>query len=169
MRERLVALLAHWFTALACWVAPRPPYPPKERFAVELDPPAGKRTMQVTLLFLEGNVVGAGLHVAALLRPPEKDYALLVDAGVGRCWVQHVPREHADTLARRMPWVYRVEVWVNPEGDATHCTIGPVTCILLAKRLIGLDRPGVVTSRQLLACLWEMRHGRNRQDRNRDR
>lgn len=169
MRERLVEWLARWFTALACWVAPRPPYPPKERWVVEIDSPVKLGSMQATLLFLPGSLPGGGLHVSTLLRPPEQDYALLVDGGVGRCWIQHVPREHADTVARRLPWVYRVDVWVIPTGVGVHNSIGPVTCTLLAKRLIGLDRPGVVTSRQLLSCLWELRHGRDRERSERDR
>jgi len=155
LRERMVAWLAAAFTWTALRVAPKPRVPFCDRFKVNT---AGhKADLTVTLLFVPAEL--GEWHVTTVVEHDKED-PLLVDAAIGRCWVWPLhSREHFVPVARALKPEYVVEVRTTARGHFQHSTIGPVTCVTLAKRLIGVHNPGIVTSRQLLAKLWEMHYG----------
>ena len=155
LRERMVGWLAAAFTWTALRVAPKPRVPLCDKFRVEMDEDAD---VTATLLFVPAEL--GEWHVTTVLEHDNED-PLLVDAAIGRCWVWPLySRSHFAPVARALKPEYVVEVRTTARGHFQHSTIGPVTCVTLAKRLIGVHNPGIVTSRQLLAKLWEMHNGR---------
>lgn len=151
LRERALAGLGRLFTWLALRVAPKPGLPPFTYFAT------GAGSLRVTLLFVPCPI-GEWHVVSVVEHHGEKPW--IVDSAVGRCWAWPL---NASTDVARVIRAYEPEFTVvvraEPKGHMTHSSIGPVTCVTLAKRLIGVHNPGVVTSRQLLAKLWELRDG----------
>lgn len=154
-REKLVAGLAWLFTRLAVLAAPKPPLPPARQWSVTIDSndPAVFRVM-----FMPGTMPGGEWHVAILCEFTGFE-PILVDAGIGRCWLTPMSVRHAQRVLSVLDPEYLVQVTADASGWMNHVTIGPVTCVTLAKRLLGVHNPGVVTSRQLLDVLWRYRDG----------
>lgn len=157
LRERLVAGLGWLFTRLAIWVAPRPRVPLHNTFNITRG--SGVRAW---LLFVRQNVVpGAEWHVVTILHH-DGEAPIVVDSAVGRCWAWNLQSgDDIPKCLRAFKPEYVVRVRADAKGHMLHSSIGPVTCVTLAKRLIGVHNPGIVTSRQLLALLWEMHDGRS--------
>lgn len=156
-REKLVGWLAGAFTWLTVRVAPKPRLPDAYRWRVTID---GSAPAIFHLLFLHGTLAGGGWHVAIMCEYDDHE-PILVDAGIGRSWITPLRKKHMDRVIRALKPEYLVAVQTDPEGWMEHVTIGPVTCVTLAKRLLGVHNPGVVTSRQLLDVLWRYRDGRS--------
>lgn len=152
-REKLVAGLAWLFTRLAIAVAPKPLAPPKQRWDVTID---SNDPAVFHIMFMPGDP--GEWHVAILCEFTGFD-PILVDAGIGRCWLTPFKARHAVRIVRALKPQYLVKVTADASGWMNHVTIGPVTCVTLAKRLLGVHNPGVVTSRQLLDVLWRYRDG----------
>lgn len=155
VREKLVAGLAWLFTRLALLVAPRPPAPPEYSWRVTVDDFAQGKFQ---VLFLRGAVSAQEWHIAVVCEFANHE-PVMVDSGVGRCWITPMKSHQVERVVRALRPDYCVTVWSNYEGWAEHVTIGPVTCVTLAKRLLGVHNPGVVTSRQMLDVLWRYRDG----------
>lgn len=159
MRERLVAALCRLFTWIVIRAAPHPKVPLTRFFTVTAD---DKWDMECYLLFIRQDVMpAAGWHVVTVLMfPGEKP--MVFDSAVGRCYAWHLPdRNSVSAIFRAYEADYTVRVRCRSRGHMVHSSIGPVTCVTLAKRLIGVHNAGIVTSRQLLARLWEMHDGRS--------
>lgn len=154
-RERLVSWLSRAFTWLAIKVAPRPPAPEKYRWKVTID---GASPSIFSVMFFRTPGPGEW-HVAVLCEYSDHE-PVLIDAGIGRSWVTPLKDTQVTRVIRALRPAYLVTVQVDTEGKMLHSTIGPVTCVTLAKRLLGVHNPGVVTSRQLLDVLWRYRDGR---------
>ncbi|TVR99839.1 MAG: hypothetical protein EA406_02230 [Rhodospirillales bacterium] len=155
LREWAVAWLTRAFVWTTVRVAPRPPVPPEKRFHVEQDGPRADLTAY--LLFCPGAVPRGDWHVAYLLCF-DSGHTIIVDSLIGRCWVHPMP--HKPSLERVVSLLkaeYVVTVRTASAGCMYHDSIGPTTCITLAKRLLGVHNPGMVTSRQLLDYLWRRR------------
>ena len=151
LRERIVAGLGWLFTRLALIAAPKPDVPPDRWFIVGTGP------MTATLLFVPCPV-GEWHVVSVIEHPGEKPW--MGDSAVGRCWAWPL-RSGADVerVIAAMEPEFVVTLRCDPKGHSTHSSIGPTTCVTLAKRMIGLHNPGIVTSRQLLSKLWELHNG----------
>ena len=170
LRERLVAWLSDAFTRAALIAAPKPKVPMTRRFMVEVSDPNYLSDLTVELLFVpQSEMPAAEWHVITITQyPGEKP--LLLDSAVGRCYVWHLQETtDIETLIKVFQPDYRVTVCCPSKGHMLHGTIGPTTCITLAKRLVGVHNPGIVTSRQLLALLWERSNGRDQGHRRRHR
>lgn len=157
VRENMVAWLTKAFTWLAVKVAPKPPAPLETRWKVTLD---GSAPSIFYVMFTNGSLPGGEWHVSVLCEYSDHE-PVLVDAGIGRSWVTPLKRDQIDRVIRALRPAYLVTVQTDHEGWMVHSTIGPVTCVTLAKRLLGVHNPGVVTSRQLLDVLWRFRDGRS--------
>lgn len=157
VREKMVARLAETFTRLAIKIAPKPPTPQEYRWKVTLD---GSAPSIFYVMFLDGSLRGGEWHVAVLCEYTDHE-PVLVDAGIGRSWITPLKPRQVDRVLRALRPEYLVTVQTDHEGWMPHLSIGPVTCVTLAKRLLGVHNPGVVTSRQLLDVLWRYRDGRS--------
>ena len=157
LRECLTGWLASAFTWALIHVAPKPSVPLSQRFIVDMTDGDGDHDLVATLLFVPCEL--GEWHVATVLEHRDEKPWLL-DSAVGRCWAWPMrgPGDYTPVLAALKP-EYVVEVRTKSKGWMRHSTIGPVTCITLAKRLIGVHNPGIVTSRQLLAKLREIHNG----------
>lgn len=152
MRDRITAWLAHMSMWVVYLSARRPAVPPPDGRSWTVT--RGK-DMKTSLLFIPAKF--GEWHVAYLV-----DYGgtlLLVDGAVGSSWVHPLTREEYEGAFVTLEPEYVVHVYSRTNRLMYHSSVGPVTCIVLAKRLIGVHNPGMVTARQLLAYLWRNRDG----------
>lgn len=154
--EWFIGKLSWAFTVITYLLSPRPSVPDPSVGMWEVTRGGG---IDVDLLF--GKALFGEWHVTYLVR--YNDTLLWVDGAMGGTWIHPITEKEYETILqdpRKRIKEYHVRVHVDPTQTMMHTSIGPITCVLLAKRLIGLDRPGLVTARQLLNYLWRNQDGR---------
>jgi len=153
MRDKFTAWLSNACMWLIYITARRPQVPDKSNWSWTVTRGEG---LETSLLFRPARF--GEWHITYLVR--YGDVHLLVDGALGGTWVHPLTEAEYEGAFNRLKPEYVVHVYSDPKRRMLHSSIGPMTCVVLAKRLIGVHNPGMVTARQLLDYLWRNRDGR---------
>lgn len=160
--------VSRWLVAMGTWallrLAPRPPADalPDETMAQwTVTRPGEAPDAECMVMFVPSILPHVRFHVWALWPLPDGD-ALAFDGGTQEM-IYHIKTRNVplERLRRSMKIQHMVKVRFKAGEKQTvpDDSIGPMTCVTLAKRVAGIDDSSVHTPEQLLASLWRNRDG----------
>lgn len=155
-----MAWLARAHIRLALWLD-RSPEPPESRWALNLTLRDSEPCLSVALMFCPSLYPGSPYHIVMIVQ--HAGLTWLVGAGQNTLLAPlavrlTLRRRQALERAFRAKYVVHVIAPVHGTQPDVGTGLGPCTCATVAKQMIGVHNPDIITPRQLLAHLWRMRN-----------
>ena len=166
MRQLRYAL-SRWLVAMGTWallhLAPRPraeDLPLDDKWLVRRDDVPNARCW---ILFSPADVMPVVVYHVWVLWETSGGRLLAFDGGTKELVYELPEKTTLKVMHRAMRVQYCVEVHFEAGSRQTipDDSIGPMTCVTLAKRVAGVEDSSIHTPEQLLAGLWRNRDGRS--------